>query len=138
MLRMANKMEAMSTTIKSNTSNVAMIDQMNKITPLLSYQAESIPVEKIYSDMEKFEKSMDDILVSGKVMDSVLNQKYQDSNSDLAIDNMLNQMKQEMYNDVQAGLNPNANTLFNDLKNPNDINSDKAQKDKEFINDLKK
>ena len=81
---------------------------------------------------------MDDILVSGKVMDSVLNQKYQDSNSDLAIDNMLNQMKQEMYNDVQAGLNPNANTLFNDLKNPNDINSDKAQKDKEFINDLKK
>lgn len=70
-----------------------MIDQLNKITPILGTQAQNIPVEKIYSDMGKFEKAMDDIMVSGKVMDGLMNDKYSDQNSDVAVDNMLVQMK---------------------------------------------
>jgi len=39
--------------------------------------------------MGKFEKAMDDIMVSGKVMDGLMNDKYSDANSDVAVDNML-------------------------------------------------
>ena len=48
LLRMAHKMEALSTTIKSNTSHISMLDNINKITPLLGQQAQNIPVEKLY------------------------------------------------------------------------------------------
>ena len=117
-LRMAHKMDAMCTIIKGNTSNVAMMDSLNKIAPLLNAQAQNVPVEKIYSDMEKFEKSMDDILVSGKVMDQLLNANSQDVNQDLAVDNMLVQMKKEMILDVNNDLNTNNQQLFKELNNP--------------------
>lgn len=117
-LRMAHKMDAMVTIIKGNTSNVAMMDSLNKIAPLLNAQAQNVPVEKIYNDMEKFERSMDDILVSGKVMDSLLNANSQDVNQDLAVDNMLTQMKKEMILDVNNDLNTNNQQLFKELNNP--------------------
>lgn len=117
-LRMAHKMDALCTIIKGNTSNVAMMDSLNKIAPLLNAQAQNIPVEKIYNDMQNFEKSMDDILVSGKVMDSLLNANSQDVNQDLAVDNMLTQMKKEMILDVKSDLNTNNAQLFNELNNP--------------------
>lgn len=117
-LRMAHKMDALCTIIKGNTSNVAMMDSLNKIAPLLNAQAQNIPVEKIYNDMQNFEKSMDDILVSGKVMDSLLNANSQDVNQDLAVDNMLTQMKKEMILDVKNDLNTNNQQLFNELNNP--------------------
>ena len=117
-LRMAHKMDAMCTIIKGNTSNVAMMDSLNKIAPLLNAQAQNVPVEKIYNDMEKFEKSMDDILVSGKVMDQLLNANSQDVNQDLAVDNMLVQMKKEMILDVNNDLNTNNQQLFKELNNP--------------------
>ena len=117
-LRMAHKMDALCTIIKGNTNSVAMMDSLNKIAPLLNAQAQNVPVEKIFNDMEKFEKSMDDILVSGKVMDSLLNANTQDSNQDLAVDNMLNQMKKEMILDVNNDLNTNNQQLFKELNNP--------------------
>lgn len=117
-LRMAHKMDALCTVIKGNTSNVAMMDSLNKIAPLLSAQAQNIPVEKIYNDMEKFEKSMDDIMVSGKVMDSLLNANGQDVNQDLAVDNMLTQMKKELILDVNNDLNTDNRQLFKELNNP--------------------
>ena len=45
------------------------MDQLNRITPILYQQAQNVPVEKLYNDMQVFEQSMDEILVSGKVMD---------------------------------------------------------------------
>jgi len=44
MLRMSNKMEALATFIKGNSSNLAMVDSLNKITPLLASSA-NIPIE---------------------------------------------------------------------------------------------
>jgi len=121
-LRMAHKMDALCTIIKGNTANVSMMDSLNKIAPLLNAQAQNVPVEKIYNDMEKFEKSMDDILVSGKVMDSLLNANSQDVNQDLAVDNMLTQMKKEMILDVNNDLNTNNQQLFKELNNPQATN----------------
>lgn len=117
-LQMAHKMDALCTIIKGNTSNVAMMDSLNKIAPLLNAQAQNVPVEKIFNDMQNFEKSMDDILVSGKVMNSLLNANSQDVNQDLAVDNMLVQMKKEMVLDVNNDLNTNPQQLFKDLNQP--------------------
>ena len=86
--------------------------------------------------MERFEKSMDDILVSGKVMDSVLNKNMADTGQDTAVDNMLVQLKNEMYNDISNDLNANNNQLFNELKDPNKLSQ--AKQDQNFLNDLKK
>jgi len=63
LLRMAHKMEALTTTIKSNTSSTHMLDQLNKITPLMNMQAQNVPPEKLYQDMQTFEKSMDEVYI---------------------------------------------------------------------------
>ena len=117
-LQMAHKMDALVTVIKSNTNNTQMMENINKLAPLLDAQAQSIPVEKIYTDMEKFERSMNDILVSGKVMDNLLNANMQDSNQELAVDNMFAQMKKELICDVSNDLNTDNMQMFKELKNP--------------------
>lgn len=117
-LQMAHKMDALVTVIKSNTNNTQMMENINKLAPLLDAQAQSIPVEKIYKDMDKFETSMNDILVSGKVMDQLLNANMQDSNQELAVDNMFAQMKKELICDVSNDLNTNNMQMFKELNNP--------------------
>lgn len=117
-LQMAHKMDALVTVIKSNTNNTQMMESINKLAPLLDAQAQSIPVEKIYADMDKFERSMNDILVSGKVMDQMLNANMQDTNQELAVDNMFAQMKKELICDVSNDLNTNNMQMFKELNNP--------------------
>ena len=90
--------------------------------PLLNTQAQNVPVEKINNDIERFEKSMDDILVCGKVMDSLLNANSQDVNQDLAVDNMLTQMKKEMILDI------NNEQLFKEFNKQHYFNINKLKK----------
>eukprot|EP01016_Furgasonia_blochmanni_P033413 TRINITY_DN3492_c0_g3_i2.p1 TRINITY_DN3492_c0_g3~~TRINITY_DN3492_c0_g3_i2.p1 ORF type:complete len:155 (+),score=61.51 TRINITY_DN3492_c0_g3_i2:80-544(+) len=54
-LKMSHKMDALSTQIKSNMNNQMMADQLAKMTPILNYQADSVPIEKIYSQLSQFQ-----------------------------------------------------------------------------------
>ncbi|EAR99140.3 SNF7 family protein (macronuclear) [Tetrahymena thermophila SB210] len=117
MQRMANKLDSLQITIKSNTSSTVMMQQINKIAPILYNQSQQIPTEQIYSDMDRFEKSMDEIMVTGKVMDEVLNNQYgNDVQANQNVDAMLNQLKLENLNSIQNNLNGDNMQMFKDLK----------------------
>ncbi|EGR30865.1 snf7 family protein, putative [Ichthyophthirius multifiliis] len=136
MQRMSQKMDALQMQIKTNTSNTAMIEQISRITPLLGQQAHMMSPEAIYSNMDQYEKAMDDILVGGKIMDEVMN-KNQDSdvNGNIAIDGMLNQLKLENMNEIN-NINDN-NMVFNELKN-NELNNQQMNNKQIIDNNLKK
>lgn len=65
-----------------------MVEQISRLTPILNQQAKNFSVDKLYMDLNQFEKSMDEIVVTGKVMDQVLNQNNTNSdiNQDLAVE----------------------------------------------------
>lgn len=87
--------------IKSNTGSTVMMEQIKKITPILQMQSSQIPTEQIYKDMVSFEQSMDEIMVTGKVMDEVLNKNVgNDIQSDQAVDSMLNKLKLERLDEI--------------------------------------
>ncbi len=95
-----------------------MMATLNKLVPALQTTSNQFPVEKMYQDMNKFEKTMDEIMVATNVVDGVMNKNNVDVNQDGAIDGMLNQIKQENYNQLQLDCNANNNQLFQELKNP--------------------
>lgn len=45
--------------IRANTSSQDMVKHLDKLTPILAMNAESMPVEQLYSQLDLFEKSMD-------------------------------------------------------------------------------
>jgi charged multivesicular body protein 1 len=53
-----------------------------------------MPIEQVYANMNQFEEAMDSIIVQGKVMDGLMN-KNQDVGQDIAVDQMMQQLKQE-------------------------------------------
>jgi hypothetical protein len=48
LLHMSHRMQALSSTIRANTKNSSMLEQINRITPLLQQQGESMSVEQLY------------------------------------------------------------------------------------------
>ena len=92
--------------IKSNTGSTVMMEQIKKITPILQLQSSQISTEQIYKDMMSFESSMDEMMVTGKVMNEVLNKNMgNDIQSDQAVDSMLNKLKLERLDEIQNNLN---------------------------------
>lgn len=88
------------------------MSQITQITPYLQYHAQELPIEQIYTQMQNFEQAMDDITVQGKIVDNVMNQQGQDANTDMAVDSMLQQMKTEQINEINADLNLGNRTLY--------------------------
>ena len=67
LLRMAHKMDALTCTVRNNTSSTVMMAQLNNLVPALNRTSQQFPVEKMYQDMQNFEKSMDQIIVATNV-----------------------------------------------------------------------
>lgn len=93
---MSMKMDNLVTTIKSNHSNQLMMGAFNKITNLLYYSKQP-NIEVMATDLERFERCMDDMLINGKVMDEMMNKN---SNTDATADVMMEKLKMEMAMEV--------------------------------------
>eukprot|EP01015_Nassula_variabilis_P031478 TRINITY_DN711_c0_g1_i4.p1 TRINITY_DN711_c0_g1~~TRINITY_DN711_c0_g1_i4.p1 ORF type:complete len:178 (+),score=29.28 TRINITY_DN711_c0_g1_i4:72-605(+) len=135
MLKMAHKMDALSSQVKSNTHNTELMQNLNSLTPLLNFQADNISVENVYTQMSSFQEAMDKLTVAGQLVDTAVNKNITDENSDVAVDTMFNQLKQEMYVQVEGELGIKNDNLFNELKQPAQKSTNK---DEEFLNNLKK
>ena len=59
MLRMAHKMDNLVGVLKGNTSNATMMNQFQKLAPLLNQQVDSMNIAKMGQTFENFEHSMD-------------------------------------------------------------------------------
>eukprot|EP00828_Plagiopyla_frontata_P038332 TRINITY_DN5026_c0_g1_i6.p2 TRINITY_DN5026_c0_g1~~TRINITY_DN5026_c0_g1_i6.p2 ORF type:complete len:132 (+),score=26.59 TRINITY_DN5026_c0_g1_i6:437-832(+) len=124
---MAHKIEAISTQIKTSQNQTEMTQQLNKLTPLLQMQTQSIPFEKLYADMQKFDTAMDDILVQGKMVTEITNKQTSDSTTDVAVDTMLQQLKNEYSTEVNQDLNINPGLQFQELQNPQQMQQQQQQ-----------
>lgn len=96
MQRMAMKMDNLVTQIKSNNSNQMMMGAFNKITNLMYYSKQP-NIEVMATDLERFERCMDDMLINGKVMDEMMNKN---SNADSTAELMMDKLKMEMALEV--------------------------------------
>ncbi|KAL4455436.1 hypothetical protein ABPG74_012588 [Tetrahymena malaccensis] len=117
MMRMANKLDAVQCQMKMAQGNTQMVAQLNKITPYLQFHSQNLPLEQMYGQMANFEQAMDEITVQQKVMDGVMNKN--DMGTDIAVDNMLNQLKMEYAMEINQNLQQSNNAVFNDIKNKN-------------------
>lgn len=85
-----------------------MIEQLSKVTPLLFQQASMFSSEGLYKDMNSFEKSMDELLVIGKVTDELMQKNNgSDTQSEATVDNMLNALKAENVQNIEGKLEGN-------------------------------
>ena len=92
MQRMSMKMDNMITTIKSGNSNQIMMGSFNKIVTLLHYSKQP-NIENMAANLEVFERTMDEMMINGKVMDEMMNKN---SNTDSTADSMMDKLKMEM------------------------------------------
>jgi|NOAtaT_6_FD_contig_81_637361_length_643_multi_5_in_0_out_0_1 hypothetical protein len=132
MRRTAQRMEALSVQIRMGTSGQEMVSQLNRIQPILYKQSNEVPLDQMARDMVNFNKAMDDMNVTAVVMQDMMNQNDPGLNNDVAVDTMMENLKQENMNDLN---NLGGNNLidFNKLNNPNQLN---PSQDKNGLNTL--
>ena len=66
-----------------------MTEKLSDLTPILNLHYQNLPIDKIYSDTQAFEKAMDDILIMNKVISQSTNQVMGDASQDLAVISLL-------------------------------------------------
>ncbi|CAD8199706.1 unnamed protein product [Paramecium octaurelia] len=116
--KMAHKMDHMQGIIKTSTNQTKTVEALAKISPLMSQQIQNMPLELVYQNMNQFEKAMDEMTVQGNIMTGMMNQNN-NIGQDLAIDQMMGQLKQELHSEVANDLNANPNVLFKELNQQN-------------------
>ncbi len=62
-MKMAHKMDALSCSIKANTQNNEMMQQLQKLTPIMYDQAQQMNPDSLMNNYQKFQDSMDEVLV---------------------------------------------------------------------------
>ncbi|KRX00157.1 hypothetical protein PPERSA_10656 [Pseudocohnilembus persalinus] len=118
LLRMAHKLEAIQSNLKSNLSNQEMASQLNRITPYLQQHAQSVPIEQLYGQMQNFEQAMDEVTVQNKIVTNIVNQNS-DVSQDIVVDQMLQQMKNEQMAEISNQMDLNNQAQYQQLQNNN-------------------
>jgi len=103
-LKMGNRLDAISSTMKSNVNNQKMMEQLRYLTPILQKQANLENITETMKDMSKFQDIMDQFTIAGKMMDGALTTGMSDVNTESSVDSMLTQMKAEIAHDVATEL----------------------------------
>jgi len=103
-LKMGNRLDAISSTMKSNVNNQKMMEQLRYLTPILQKQANLENITETMKDMSKFQDIMDQFTIAGKMMDGALTSGMSDVNTESSVDSMLTQMKAEIAHDVATEL----------------------------------
>ena len=111
-----------------------MMGELDRFTPLLQMQADSMPIEQLYNKMNAFGQAYDNMTVKGKMVDETMENTLGEKNTGVHVDQMLKELKAEIQMDMgmvaqplstkntqqetQKKENTNANDdFFNQLKN---------------------
>ena len=111
-----------------------MMGELDKFTPLLQMQADSMPIEQLYNKMNAFGQAYDNMTVKGKMVDETMENTLGEKNTGVHVDQMLKELKAEIQMDMGMVAQPvstkntqqetqkkettNANNdFFNQLKN---------------------
>ena len=121
-LRMSHRLDVIAGQIKSKTKSMEMMQSLNQFTPFLEQASNDMPIEQLYSNMERFSNAYDDLAVKGHIMDETMNNTLADKGTVSNVDNMMNQLKAEVAYELTGDVNTN------DLSNQNqNMNAQPAQ-----------
>lgn len=127
-LRMSNRLEVISGQVKSKFKSMEMMDSLGQFTPFLEQASHDMPLEQMYSNMERFSSAYDDLAVKGKIMDETMDKTMGQKGTVSNVDNMMNQLKAEVAYDLTGDVattdvqnNANTNTNANQADTNNDF-----------------
>ena len=126
-LKMSHRLEAMAGQIRSKSKNMEMMDSLNAITPFLEQQAQDMPVEQLYHNLNRFSEAYDNMAVQGKILDEGIETTMGEKNAMTNVDNMMNQLKAEVNYELTGETNPQEvqqNTVTDTNTQNNDQNKD--------------
>ena len=86
-MRMAHKLENVQIQMKAQRNNQAMVEQLTRITPFIQQHALEMPIEQMANQLTQFESAMDEITVTHKIMDDIMNKDTM--GADLAVEGMM-------------------------------------------------
>jgi charged multivesicular body protein 1 len=118
--RMGLKMEFIAGNMKTMQNNQAIMGSFDKMTQMLGY-SNNPNFEMMSNNLQNFEKTMDEMLINGKMMEELMSN--QNGIVDSTADDMLNVLKGELAMETSNQVNEAA--LI-------------KQKEMEFQEDLKK
>jgi hypothetical protein len=118
---MGLKMEFICSNMKTMQNNQAIMGSFEKMTTMLNYGNNSPNFEVMSNNLQNFEKTMDEMLINGKMMEELMNN--QTGIVDSTADDMLAVLKGELAMETSNQVNEAA--LI-------------KQKEMEFQEDLKK
>ena len=99
-LRMSARLEHLAANIKSKNASMTMVEELNRFTPILTMQAEALPVEEMYKKLNDFGVAYDNLTVKGKIMDENMENTLGEKGSTAKVDQMLNELKCEIQIDM--------------------------------------
>eukprot|EP00828_Plagiopyla_frontata_P012766 TRINITY_DN17360_c0_g1_i1.p2 TRINITY_DN17360_c0_g1~~TRINITY_DN17360_c0_g1_i1.p2 ORF type:complete len:140 (+),score=33.36 TRINITY_DN17360_c0_g1_i1:95-514(+) len=117
-LKMAHKLDALTTVLKNSMNSQEMMEKMNKLTPLLKSQSENFNPQEFMTRLQEFQQSMDTLNVQGQLISQAVHSDQNEASS--GIDQMMNNLKFEMQNEIEMNLNVNnTQAMMNELKQNN-------------------
>ena len=108
-LQMSSRLESMSSTLKSNhSSNEIMGHLSQNVTPILSAQSESIPLNEMVKNFEKFQESYDKMQITTNIMSNNFDKMNMGNNQVKSSDELFNQLRAKVDFDMnkEMGVDP--------------------------------
>lgn len=92
--RMGLKMEFIAGNMKTMQNNEAIMGSFNKMTNMLQYSNTNPNFESMSNNLQNFEKTMDEMLINGKMMEELMNST--NGVADSTAEDMLGVLKGEL------------------------------------------
>ncbi len=132
-LRMASRLDAMASSLKSNYSFSDVMKHLSvNVNPILVKEADSMDLRELCKNFETFQEAFDKMTVNANIMGENFDKVTSEGNTVENADNLLNQLKNEV--------------MFQNMKNTNDqvvLNTPQPVKNEnkaldDYIEELKK
>jgi len=85
--RTAHRLESVTTHIKANENNVAMTNQLQKLTPFLQQQANMDSISNVTQTLNTFQTAMDKLMIGGNIMQDQMSVGMMDPTLDSNVNN---------------------------------------------------
>ena len=129
-MRMSARLDHLAASIKSKTNSVQMVQELDRFTPLLQMQAENMPIEQMYKNLNQFSQAYDNLTVKGQILDNTMENTLAEKGSTASVDQMMKELQCEIQMEMGMAA-PNQ-----PVKEVN-VQPQQTDKNADFFNSLK-
>merc|ERR1711964_725296 len=102
---MGTRLEAISCKLRGQMNNMEMIVSLNQLTPILNANANAMPLEQMYRQLEAFTGAYDDLTVKGNILQDGIEKTLGEQGTQRNVDSMMNGLKADVA--MEMGADPN-------------------------------